>query len=103
MNDDSMTGGRGAPGVGEAARVLKNDLGAFGNALSDKKSSIVDAVGRFVHERPVGAIGIAFGIGYVLGGGLFSRTTSRVMRIGMRMGGLAFARDFLSGLTAKAI
>lgn len=41
-------------------------------------------LGRRIQENPVQTIAIAFGIGYVLGGGLFSRFTGTLVRYGMR-------------------
>ena len=41
---------------------------------------------RFAEEHPVEALAAAFGIGYVLAGALFSKTTFRALEIAMRTG-----------------
>jgi hypothetical protein len=43
-----------------------------------------------VVAHPVGAVAAAVGVGYLVGGGLFTRLTSRVLRLGLRLG-LQFA------------
>jgi hypothetical protein len=39
-----------------------------------------------VDAHPVGALAAALGVGYVLGGGVFTRLTSRIVRLGLRLG-----------------
>jgi len=86
------------PRVGRAARKVRQGLGELGRALGDRRENIVEPVADFIQAQPLAAIGIAFGIGYVLAGGLFSRTTGRILGLGWRLGGMALARNMLSGL-----
>jgi len=69
-------------------------------ALDDIKST-ADIEGR-VNRHPYGTLAVALGIGYVLGGGLFSRLTGRVLgaglRIGLRLAALPLLKDELFGL-----
>ncbi len=88
----------GGPRVSDAARKLSESLGELGRALSDGRQGIVEPMAEFIQERPLAAVGIAFGVGYVLGGGLFSRTTGRVIGLGWRLGGMALARNLLGSL-----
>ena len=53
-----------------------------GTVLSDARG----AVAMLVDEHPVGALAAAAGIGYTLGGGLFTSLTSRLLRWGLRLG-----------------
>jgi len=39
-----------------------------------------------VQEHPYGTLATALGVGYVLGGGLFTRFTGRLLRAGARVG-----------------
>jgi hypothetical protein len=41
---------------------------------------------RRMSQSPYGMIGVALGVGYLLGGGLFSSTTRRVLHVGLRFG-----------------
>lgn len=43
-------------------------------------------VAALVEAHPVGTVAAALGIGYVLGGGLFTSLTSRLLRWGFRLG-----------------
>ncbi len=58
--------------------------------LSERTQEIRDTVGNYVDAHPLAAVGIAFGVGYLLSGALFSRTTFKVASIGGRIafGGL---------------
>ena len=70
------------------------------DAFSDIKGT-VDLDGR-VKRHPYGTLAAAVGIGYVLGGGLFSPLTARIiglgLRIGMRLAVLPLITDELTGL-----
>ena len=43
-------------------------------------------VRAFVEAHPVGAVATALGVGYVLGGGLFTRLTSKLIGLSLRFG-----------------
>jgi hypothetical protein len=45
----------------------------------------LDIKGR-VDRHPYGTVAAALGIGYVLGGGLFTPLTARIVRLGVRIG-----------------
>jgi ElaB/YqjD/DUF883 family membrane-anchored ribosome-binding protein len=48
-------------------------------------SDALDIKGR-VDRHPFGTVAAALGIGYVLGGGLFTPLTGRIVRMGVRLG-----------------
>ena len=54
------------------------------DAFSDVKQTL-DIEGR-VDRHPYGTLAAAVGIGYVLGGGLFSPLTARIIGLGLRVG-----------------
>ena len=99
MNEHTM--GSEAAGLGDAARKVTEGLGQLGRALSDGRQGFVEPVATFVQEQPLAALGIAFGIGYALGGGLFSRTTGRLLAVGWRLGGVALAKNLFSNLSVQ--
>jgi hypothetical protein len=61
------TGGRPEP-AGEQLAEVSSDLAAL------------------VVAHPAGAVAVAVGVGYVLGGGVFTRLTSGLLRLGLRLG-----------------
>ena len=54
------------------------------DSVSDIRDAL-DIPGR-VERHPYGTVAAAVGIGYVLGGGLFSPLTARIVRLGIRIG-----------------
>jgi hypothetical protein len=54
------------------------------HAVTDLRGTL-DIDGR-VRRNPYGTVAAALGIGYVLGGGLFSPLTGRVVGLGLRIG-----------------
>jgi hypothetical protein len=50
--------------------------------LDDVKADLA----ALVAAHPVGALAAALGAGYALGGGVFTRLTSRLVRLGLRLG-----------------
>jgi hypothetical protein len=84
-----------APGDGAGAKKLGKRMEKVGHTAEqvwdrtkDSFSDIGDALdvkGR-VDRHPFGTIAAAIGIGYVLGGGLFTPLTGRIARLGVRIG-----------------
>src|SRR5262249_32112731 len=87
------------PGVVRAARKAGEGLRELGRALSDTREGVVEPLAGFIQERPLAAVGIAFGVGYLLAGGLFSRTTGRLLGLGWRLGGMALAKNLFANLS----
>jgi hypothetical protein len=52
---------------------------------------------HFVDAYPLGMVAAAFGVGYALSGALFSKTSARILGLGLRYGAAAFLRSALSG------
>ena len=51
-----------------------------------------------------GCVALAFfGVGYLLGGGLFTRTTGRVVRLGLKIAAIPMVRDELLTLAESAV
>lgn len=80
-NDDVRTIGERVERVsGSAHEAWAQTRGAF----SDLKDAI-DLEGRLT-RHPYRTVAAALGLGYVLGGGIFTKLTSRIVRLGLRIG-----------------
>lgn len=68
-------------------------------------NGVADAVGitEKVEQSPYGMVAAALGVGYVLGGGLFTPTTFRVLRIGMKLASIPAVRDRLLDVAESAV
>jgi len=54
-----------------------------------------EALSEKVRARPYASLAVAFGAGYILGGGLRSRTTMRMVKLGFQVAMLPFFQDKL--------
>lgn len=57
--------------------------------IQDAREKVTDLVQRVelkrrIEEHPFQTIAIAFGVGYLLGGGMFTRLTGTLVRLGVR-------------------
>jgi hypothetical protein len=83
---------------------MVDEARALGSAISSSAtnfSQAVDLRGR-VQRHPIGMVLAAAGIGYVLGGGLFSPTTGRLLRLGLRLAIIPFVKNQLSIMAGSA-
>ena len=96
------SGGRGLgqqfDNVGATAQQLVDEAKGAVQQLGDS----LDLRGR-VERHPYGMVLAAFGVGYVLGGGLFTPTTARVVRLGMKLAALPLVKDELLGMAEAAV
>lgn len=80
---------------GSAQQVWTRTRDAF-----DDVRDTLDIEGR-VKRNPYGTLAAAIGIGYVLGGGLFSRLTARIvglgLRVGIRVAAIPMIKDEIAG------
>ncbi|HLL01203.1 MAG TPA: hypothetical protein VK539_11490 [Myxococcaceae bacterium] len=76
----------------------------WGNARSavTDLGQTLDLKGR-VDRHPYGMMAAALGVGYVLGGGLFTPLTARILRLGVRLAALPFVKDELVGMAEAAL
>jgi hypothetical protein len=75
------------------------------NAFDEAKRSVTtlaDDVQDQLEEHPFRTLGLAVGAGYLLGGGLFSALTGRLLfgglRIGVRLAAIPLVREELMGI-----
>jgi hypothetical protein len=81
----------------EAQQLWSNARGAVTDI-----SETLDLKGR-VERNPYGMVAAALGVGYVLGGGLFTPLTARVIKLGVRLAMLPFVKDELLGMAETAL
>jgi ElaB/YqjD/DUF883 family membrane-anchored ribosome-binding protein len=68
----------------EARDRVGDNFNELRDELTQRTQEIRDTVYGYVDEHPLAAVGIAFGVGYLLSGALFSRTTFKVASLGGR-------------------
>jgi hypothetical protein len=109
----SMNGERGA--ATGAARSFGERIDRVSDGAQQAWSSTREAVAEVrdrldiegrVRRHPYGMVAAAVGIGYVLGGGIFSRLTARILglglKVGIRMAAIPFIKDEVLGLVEAA-
>ena len=85
----------------EHGRRMVEEARAFREAIGSQAESFTRAIdlrGR-VERNPIGMVLAAAGIGYVLGGGLFSPLTGKVVRIGIRLALIPVIKSQLANIT----
>src|SRR5258708_30613116 len=68
------------------AKVMVDEAKAFGRSLSQSAngfSAAVDLRGRIL-RNPLGMMAAGLGLGYLLGGGLFTPLTKKLVRVSLR-------------------
>ncbi len=82
----------------EGLESLAKNANAALNGLSDAAGLTPK-----VDAHPYGMVAAALGVGYVVGGGLFTPTTLRLVRMGMKLASLPMVRDRLLDVAEAAI
>jgi len=99
INTDSE--GQGAMDHG---RRMVEEARAFREAIGNQAESFTRAIdlrGR-VERNPIGMVLAAVGVGYVLGGGLFSPLTGKVVRIGLRLALIPVVKSQLANIAGAS-
>lgn len=84
--------------IGNSAQKLFSEAKS---AVTDISSNL-DLKGR-VQRNPYGMVAAALSVGYVLGGGLFTPLTGRLLRLGVRFAALPFVKEELIGMAESAL
>ena len=84
---DSPGRGSDADEILRRARAAKEDLTALADAVASAGRKVVAkvAIDERLRNEPVKTLAIAFGVGYVVGGGFFTPTTGRFLRLATRL------------------
>ena len=91
------------PGAMDHAKRMAEEARAFKEAVASQAESFtrsIDLRGR-VQRNPIGMVLAAAGVGYVLGGGLFSPLTGRMVRIGLRLALIPLVKSQLSNIVGS--
>ena len=69
------------------ARGAREEISALAGAVLSAGRSAAERVDieRRMREQPAQTLAIAFGVGYVAGGGFFTPTTKRMLRLAARL------------------
>lgn len=96
MSDENVTWQ--PPAIADTVVELAKDANSALNGVSD-------AVGltEQVEKAPYAMVAAALGVGYVVGGGLFTPTTTRLLRLGMKLASIPQVRDRLLDVAEAAI
>src|SRR5688500_541361 len=101
----SAMGEQGGAGFGQRVDHLgssAHELWAEARGAVVDLGSSIDLRGR-VERHPYAMIAAAVGVGYLLGGGLFTRTTAQLFRLGIRLAALPLVKDELFGMAEAAM
>ncbi len=91
-------------GAIDHAKRMAEEARAFKEAVASQADSLTRAIdlrGR-VHRNPIGMVLAAAGVGYVLGGGLFSPLTGRLVKIGIRLALIPLVKSQLSNIVGQS-
>ncbi|MGE5047422.1 MAG: hypothetical protein ACM3PC_02555 [Deltaproteobacteria bacterium] len=80
----------------EEARAFKAAIGS----RADSFTRSIDLRGR-VDRNPIGMVLAAAGIGYFLGGGLFSPVTGKLVKIGLRVALIPLVKSQLANMAGQ--
>lgn len=95
----------GDGGIGQRFDQMGADAKQFvddARGAVNQIGSSLDLRGR-VQRHPYGMMFAALGAGYVLGGGLFTPTTGRLVRLAMKLAALPLVKDELIGMAEAAV
>ena len=96
--------GAGEEGAMGHAKKAVEEARAFKDAVSGHATNFsqsIDLRGR-VQKNPIAMVAAAAGIGDVLGGGLFSPMTARLVRYGIRLAIIPLVKSQLAGIVGGA-
>lgn len=71
--------------IAEHAREIRRDASALAEDLRDTRQELESAFGEEFTQHPLRTVGIALGVGYVLGGGLTTRLTFSMLGAATRL------------------
>jgi hypothetical protein len=77
--------------------------GSNGNGHAAANPTLGERMKDKVAENPYGMLAAAFAIGYVAGGGLFTKTTARMVQMGARLTMIPQVREPLLDMAEAAI
>jgi hypothetical protein len=88
--------------LGDHCRRINQDAHALAAALQDATSGLEGYLTERVQSRPFVTLGVAVGVGYVLGGGLRPRLTAALLGAATRVALAVAARELGDRLSPAA-
>ncbi len=87
------------------AEALLEQVKRVASDANDAVNGVADSVGLSdkVDRNPYGAVAAAVGLGYVVGGGLLTSTTMRILRLGLKLASVAPLRNKLLDLAEDLV
>ncbi len=98
----SGTERQGQRSLGDHGRQIHHDVHALAAAVQDAADDLERYVTEQVHRRPYSTLGVAAGVGFVLGGGLRSRLTAVLFGAATRLAIALAARELAARLSPGA-
>ena len=98
----SGTERQGHRSIGDHGRQIHQDAHALAAALRDAADDLERYLTEQVEERPYTTLGVAAGVGFVLGGGLRSRLTVVLLGAATRLATALAARELAARLSPGA-
>jgi ElaB/YqjD/DUF883 family membrane-anchored ribosome-binding protein len=93
---------RDARSLGDHCRRIHHDAQALAIAVQEATDELERFLTEQVEERPYTTLGVAAGVGYVLGGGLRSRLTAMVVGSATRLAMALAARELAARVSPGA-
>ena len=93
---------RTARSLGDHGRQIHHDAHALAAAVQDATDDLERYLTEQVQQRPYSTLGVAAGVGYVLGGGLSSRLTAVLLGAATRVAMALAARELGARLSPAA-
>lgn len=94
--------GPDARSLGDHYRQIQHDAHSLAAAVQEATNGLEGYLTEHVHRRPYVTLGVAAGVGYVLGGGLRSRLTAVLLGAATRVALAVAAREFGDRLSPAA-
>ena len=98
----SGTERQGHRSIGDHGRQIHHDAHALAAAVRDAADDLERYLTEQVEERPYTTLGVAAGVGFVLGGGLRSRLTVVLLGAATRLATALAARELAARLSPGA-
>jgi ElaB/YqjD/DUF883 family membrane-anchored ribosome-binding protein len=98
----SGTERQGQRSLGEHCRQIHHDAHALAAAVQEATDDLERSLIDQVEQRPYTTLGVAAGVGFVLGGGLRSRLTAVLLGAAMRLATALAARELAVRLSPGA-
>jgi hypothetical protein len=86
------------PGFEEVFERIAEDLTLLRSAANRSADSLLQGARGFWGDHPYGALALAFGAGYLVGGGLLSRATWRAFGVGARLAAAGVVRNLVTAI-----